>query len=218
MRRLSLPLFVAAAAVELAGVAADQRVLQWIAKPLLAPILIWYLVSRGRRDAVTAALAFATAGDVVLLVPGRLPFLAGMACFLGTQVCLLAAFLRRAHPGAVAVVGYAVLWAGLNALLWGHLGALRGPILGYSMALAAMACTATGVSARAGLGGALFFVSDLLIGAGAAGLDFAGRDVFVMATYAAALALIATGWAHRAAERAGASVVPGPPQDQPRRR
>ncbi|MGI5236881.1 lysoplasmalogenase family protein [Dactylosporangium sp. CA-139066] len=193
MRRAALALFGVAAVAELAAVAAGVTPLQWAAKPLLAPLLIWYLA--GRRDLVTAGLVFATAGDVVLLIPGRLPFLAGMACFLGTQVCLLIAFVRAGRPRVAAVAGYAVLWAGLNALLWGHLGALRGPILGYSMALAAMACAATGVSARVGLGGALFLGSDLLIGAGAAGMDFPGRDVVVMATYAAALALIATGWA-----------------------
>ncbi|GAA2326756.1 hypothetical protein GCM10010170_001820 [Dactylosporangium salmoneum] len=214
-------LFAVAALVELGGVAAGGHVLQWIAKPLLAPLLIWYLVQHGRRDAVTVGLAFATAGDVVLLVPGKLWFLAGMACFLGTQVSLIVAFLGKARPRTAAVIGYAVLWAGLNALLWGHLGPLRAPILGYSLALAAMACAATGVSARVGLGGALFLGSDLLIGVGAAGLDFPGRDVVVMATYAAALLLIATGWA-RAGRRApareataqgaadGASVVPVP--------
>jgi uncharacterized membrane protein YhhN len=151
MRRAALVLFGVAAAAELAAVAADLTVLQWIAKPLLAPLLIWFLA--GRRDLVTAGLACATAGDVALLVPGRLPFLIGMACFLGTQVGLLVAFLGAGRPKGAAVAGYVLLWAGLNALLWGHLGALRGPILGYSMALAAMACAATGVSARIGLGG-----------------------------------------------------------------
>jgi uncharacterized membrane protein YhhN len=200
MRRpvFALVAFVVAAVVELVAVAADVSVLQWIAKPLLAPLLIWYLMSRGHRDGTAIALGFATAGDIILLFPGRLAFLVGMACFLGTQVSLLATFLRRGRPRAVAVLAYAVLWAGLNALLWPDLGALRAPILGYSLALAAMACAATGVSARIGLGGALFLVSDLLIGAGAAGLDLPGRDVVVMATYAAALALIATGWASRA--------------------
>lgn len=198
MRRLPLWLFAGAAALELAGIAADLRVLQWIAKPLLAPILIWYLMQHRRPGAVMAALAFATAGDVVLLVPGSVPFLIGMGCFLGTQACLASAFLRRARPPLAAVAGYALLWAGLNALLWSHLGVLRGPILGYSLALAAMAAAAAGVSARVGVGGALFLASDLLIGVGAAGMGFAGRDLAVMATYAAALALIATGWARTA--------------------
>jgi uncharacterized membrane protein YhhN len=193
--------------VELIGVATDERVLQWTAKPLIAPLLIWYLLSSHRRDAVVTALAFATVGDIVLLVPGRTPFLLGMAAFLGTQIALLAGFLRRARPAVLAIAGYAVLWAGLNAALWDRLGALRGPILGYSLALAAMACAATGVSARTGLGGGLFLVSDLLIGAGAAGLDFPGRDLVVMATYAAALFLISSD-AARAAPAARPAPLP----------
>ncbi|MEU7866265.1 lysoplasmalogenase [Dactylosporangium sp. NPDC049140] len=184
---MKLKLFWLAVAVELTGVATDVHVLQWIAKPLMAPILIWYLKKGGP---VTIALVFATIGDIVLLIPGA--FLFGMAAFLGTQVALLVAFLRDHRPRALAVAGYAVLWAGANAALWGELGALRGPILGYSLALVSMACAATGVSVRAGAGGALFLVSDLLIGVGAAGLHFPGRDLVVMATYAAALYLIAT--------------------------
>ncbi|WP_433609765.1 lysoplasmalogenase [Dactylosporangium sp. CA-139114] len=186
---MQLRLFWAAVAVELLGVATDQHVLQWIAKPLIAPLLLWYLHQRGP---IATALVFATIGDIVLLIPGKVPFLLGMAAFLGTQTALLAGFLRRGRPRALAVAGYAVVWAGANAALWGQLGALRGPILGYSLALAAMACAATGVNARTGLGGALFLVSDLLIGVGAAGRDFPGRDLVVMATYASALYLIVT--------------------------
>ena len=44
------------------------------------------------------------------------------------------------------------------------LGPLRLPVLGYSLALCLMAAAATGVSARVAVGGALFLVSDLLIG------------------------------------------------------
>jgi uncharacterized membrane protein YhhN len=121
-------------------------------------------------------------------------FLVGMGCFLGTQVSFLVAFLGRGRPGAVVVVLYGLLWGVLNALLWGQLGSLRVPILVYSLALTAMAACATRVSPRVAAGAALFLLSDLLIGVGAAGLGFAGRDLVVMATYAAALLLIATGW------------------------
>jgi uncharacterized membrane protein YhhN len=197
-------LFWLAVAVELVGVATDAHILQWIAKPLLAPLLIWYLTKPGP---VTIALVFATIGDIVLLIPGQL--IPGMVAFLGTQIALLVAFLRHDRPRALAVVACAVLWVGVNAALWGQLGALRGPILGYSLALVAMACAATGVSVRIGIGGAVFLVSDLLIGVGAAGLDFPGRDLVVMSTYAAALFLIATGaqraWAGTETRRSSVS-------------
>ncbi|GAA3450867.1 lysoplasmalogenase [Dactylosporangium matsuzakiense] len=184
-------------AVELIGVATDVRVLQWIAKPLIAPVLIWCVASlrQGERrpNLMIAALAFATVGDIVLLVPGTLPFVLGMAAFLGTQVMLTIAFVGRRRPKSWTVVGYGVLWVVVNTSLWNQLGGLRVPILVYSIALTAMACAATAISARTGVGGALFLLSDLLIGVGAAGMDFPGRDLVVMSTYAAALYLIATG-------------------------
>ena len=56
---------------------------------------------------------------------------------------------------------------------------------------ATLACA---VSAVVGAGGVLFLVSDLMIGADAAGIDLPARGFLVMATYIAAQLLIATGW------------------------
>ncbi|MCZ7437335.1 lysoplasmalogenase [Micromonospora sp. WMMC241] len=195
MRRFWLTLFGVVAAVELAGVALDSTALQWLAKPLLAPVLLAYLVTHRRRvDAVAAGLVAATAGDVALLVPGRAAFLVGMGFFLVAQLCFLAGFLRHGRPPASAWVGYLLAWAAGNAALWGALGPLRLPVLGYSLALCLMAAAATGVSARVAAGGALFLASDLLIGVGAAGTELPGAGLLVMGTYCAALLLITTGW------------------------
>ncbi|NEA50749.1 lysoplasmalogenase family protein, partial [Streptomyces sp. SID10815] len=84
-----------------------------------------------------------------------------------------------------------------------------GPVLGvavagYALALIGMALTARVLGARAAWGGLVFVVSDLLVGLGAAGTGFAGRDVLVMVTYALALALLVT-----AVEATG---VPGDPR------
>ncbi|MET7424658.1 lysoplasmalogenase family protein [Dactylosporangium sp. NPDC005555] len=190
--KLPLVLFGCAAVAELTGVAMSWEPLQWVAKPLLAPLLLWYLM---RFSLIGWGLVFAFAGDVALLVPGTVPFLLGMACFLGTQICFLLAFLRRAPLHRLAAAGYGVLWAVLNVLLWPSLGALRVPILVYSLALSAMAAAAFAVSRTVAAGGLLFLLSDLLIGLGAADLDFAGRDLIVMTTYMAALFLITTGFA-----------------------
>ncbi|MFR9776560.1 lysoplasmalogenase [Micromonospora sp. MS34] len=210
MRRPWLALFGAVAAVELVGVALGSTAVQWAAKPLLAPLLLAYLWSVRRRvDGVAVGLVFATAGDVALLVPGRTAFLVGMGCFLGTQVGFATAFLRRGRPAPPAVAGYLVTWAAANALLWGALGPLRLPVLGYSLALSLMAAAATGVSARTAAGGALFLVSDLLIGVGAARGDLPGQGLLVMTTYVAALLLITTGWA-AAPAGAGAARHPAP--------
>ncbi|MFU8873966.1 lysoplasmalogenase family protein [Micromonospora sp. SL4-19] len=184
------------ALVELVGVALDSAAVQWAAKPLLAPLLLAYLWDRRRRvDPVAVGLVAATAGDVALLVPGQAAFLAGMGCFLVTQLAFLTAFVRHRRPPTPAVLAYVALWAVANALLWGALGPLRLPVLGYSLALSLMAAAATGVSRRVAVGGALFLGSDLLIGLGAAGVQAPGHGLLVMATYIAALLLITTGWA-----------------------
>ena len=188
-------LFAICALVELTGVALSWHPLQWIAKPLLAPLLLWYLLRTTGMSLIGWGLIFAFAGDVALLVPGTAPFLLGMACFLGTQICFLLAFLRRAPLHGFAAAGYAVLWAALNILLWPALGTQRLPILVYSLALSAMAAAAFAVSRTVATGAALFLLSDLLIGLGAADLDFPGRDLIVMTTYIAALLLITTGTA-----------------------
>jgi uncharacterized membrane protein YhhN len=104
-----LPLFAAVAAVEVVAVAADWTAVQWVAKPLLGPLLIAYMIKHGRRDVVTLALVFATAGDIALLVPGQAAFLTGMGFFLGAQICFVTAFRplrkrcarwRRQLPGS----------------------------------------------------------------------------------------------------------------------
>ncbi|KUL29292.1 lysoplasmalogenase [Actinoplanes awajinensis] len=189
---MKLKLFAAVAIIEVAAVALDWTALQWLTKPLLAPLLLLHIYKKADKS-LAAALVFATLGDIALLIPGTPAFLAGMGFFLGTQLCLLTAFLKRARPPLAAVLGYAVLWAGVNALLWSRLGDLWVPVLVYSLALTAMAAAATGVSRRTAAGGALFLLSDLMIGAGAAGIELPAAGVLVMTTYAAALALIVTG-------------------------
>ncbi|MFC8846852.1 MULTISPECIES: lysoplasmalogenase family protein [unclassified Micromonospora] len=224
MRRLAP--FGLVVAVELVGVALDDIVLQWLAKPLLAPLLLLWLLCPGHRrpagrqpvdgrqrpdgrrrfDAVALGLVFATAGDVALLLPGEPAFLIGMGFFLGTQVSLIVAFTRHRRPPVAAVAGYLALWALANAALWGSLGPLRLPVLGYSLALCLMAAAAAGVSARAAVGGALFLGSDLLIGVDAAGTALPGHGLLVMGTYIAALLLLTTAWA-----AAGTPDAPGRP-------
>ncbi|WP_229401807.1 lysoplasmalogenase [Micromonospora okii] len=225
-----LALFGVAAAVELVGVALDEHVLQWLAKPLLAPLLLLWLLRAGRRgdgpapgssgdrpssgprgdgpggrhvggmagrrfDAFALGLVFATGGDVALLLPGEAAFLVGMGSFLGAQVSFIVAFARHRRPRVAAVVAYLVAWAAANVVLWGPLGDLRLPVLGYSLALCLMAAAAVGVSARAAVGGALFLVSDLLIGVDAAGVTLPGHGLLVMGTYIPALLLLTTAWA-----------------------
>ncbi|GMA25755.1 hypothetical protein GCM10025864_35140 [Luteimicrobium album] len=82
-----------------------------------------------------------------------------------------------------------------------HAGSMLVPVLVYGAMLTVMAVLSTGLGRLAGLGGAVFFVSDGLIALG----HFAGHpagtagSVAVMATYGVGQALLAAGVLHRAA-------------------
>jgi uncharacterized membrane protein YhhN len=73
----------------------------------------------------------------------------------------------------------------------------------YGLALFAMASLAACRDGLLGLGGLVFAVSDVLLGLGAAGLGFAGRDVVVMVTYAVAQAVIVLRYAALTGGRRG---------------
>jgi len=75
------------------------------------------------------------------------------------------------------------------------------PVLGYSLLLTAMAATAAGTGRLAGIGGALFLVSDGTLALGMADVDFPGRGAVVMPTYLAAQLLIALALLPAAPER-----------------
>jgi uncharacterized membrane protein YhhN len=167
---------------------------------LMATLLGWVLVALGPRAPrwLVAGLAFAVLGDVLLDVRFEL----GMVGFLLMQICYIVGFLRLgAWQGLRARwpigVGYLIVGLGANIALGPHLGSLAIPVLVYSTAILSMAALASGVGSRVGLGGALFVISDALIGVDKAGAGFPGRGMVVMVTYLAAQYLIATGWARR---------------------
>lgn len=192
--------FALLAALNVVSVAAGWSPLQWATKPLLAPVLalhLWRMTGR-RHAPVLAGLGFAAAGDVALLVSGTTAFLTGIGFFLGAQICWTVAFLRA---GAVEhlrerrtlCAAYLCVWAiGVAAIAPQLDPAMAVAIAGYSLPLVGMALAAHAKGRQAAWGGAVFVFSDLLIGIGAAGTEFAGRPVLVMSTYALALALITT--------------------------
>jgi uncharacterized membrane protein YhhN len=89
---------------------------------------------------------------------------------------------------------FATAWLGLNAYLWPYTGRDRYPVIAYSTALAAMAVIAldTGRPATAA-GGALFMTTDTLLALEKfAGVSLPRHEGWVMATYIAAQALLAS--------------------------
>ncbi|MEU6664158.1 lysoplasmalogenase [Streptomyces sp. NPDC046821] len=196
--RLLLAAFALVTAVDLVALLAGTGTPHLVAKPLLMPLLAAYVVVRGGPRLLTAALLFGWGGDVLLLLHADIAFLAGMGSFAAGHVCYLVLFKRAGTPrarGVLLAAAYAVALVTTVTLLWPDLPAdMRGPVAGYSLLLTAMAYGSSRLGRTAGLGGALFLLSDTLIATGVAHWPQLPRpDFWVMLTYIAAQYLLARG-------------------------
>ncbi|MFJ7266148.1 lysoplasmalogenase [Streptomyces sp. NPDC099050] len=198
--RVLLAAFAVATALDLGSLLAGWHTGHLIAKPLLMPLLVAYVVTRRAPRLLVAALLFGWGGDLALLFDADIAFLIGMGSFAAGHVCYLMLFRGRSlfgrrRTGPLLGAAYAAALLSTVTLLWGDLPAeLRIPVAGYSLLLTAMAYRSSALGARAGLGGALFLISDTLIATGVAEWPQLPRpDFWVMATYVAAQYLLATG-------------------------
>ena len=205
--------FVAASVVHLATQLADSSgLLADVSKALLTPSLALALMSavpapRSRFVAGTlVALGFSFLGDVVpSFLTGDPSFLVIVGFFLLAQVTYIGTFwpLRResvAERCPPALLAYAAVFVALVAACRAGAGSLFVPVLVYGAALTTMAVLATGVSRLAGVGGAVFMLSDSLIALGQfTDLDLPLQGFWVMLTYLVGQAFIAAGVAARSA-------------------
>ncbi|MCX5225390.1 lysoplasmalogenase [Streptomyces sp. NBC_00233] len=189
-----LTAFGLATAVDLISLLAGAELGHQIAKPLLMPLLAAYAVTRGAPKSLTAALLLGWGGDVFLLSDADWAFLGGMGSFAAGHVCYLVLFGRRRTSPALGAL-YAAALVGTVLLLWPDLPAeLRIPVAGYSLLLTAMAYRSSALGLLAGLGGALFLLSDTLIATGVAEWpQLPAPDFWVMLTYIAAQYLLTAG-------------------------
>ena len=187
---------LAAADAFLAVAARDGE--RWLTKPLLMPVLM-----PGRTKAAQRALALSWAGDVALLGSGDAAFQAGLVSFLASHLAWISALRNqpgggrlRAHP-VLAIPPLAAAGV-VSARLWPRTGRDRIPVVLYTIALLAMTLTAMDQdSPAAASGGLLFLASDALLALRKFGVvDRRSVDGLVMATYAAAQALLASSTEH----------------------
>jgi uncharacterized membrane protein YhhN len=190
-----------------------------LTKPALLPAIALAARAHGRRPSgpLAVALAASWVGDVALLSRSDPALLGGMAGFAVAHLGYLIE-IRRRFPGptpqpagtAVTAASGGVL-AAAGTLLWRRLDTgderqLRLPVLGYAALVTGMGAAAVRAALRTSdpagrmlaAGGTLFVVSDSLV----ATTLFAGRrrwaaEAAVMATYAAAQALLAAALTNR---------------------
>jgi uncharacterized membrane protein YhhN len=198
--RKILAAFAVVAVAHLVSLAFDLTWLEWPTKALLMPTLAAWVWSWRGPGLLLAGLLLSACGDVALeaAAGGGTLFIVGMAFFASAHVCYVTLFVKR---GAIAAlkrrwpvpVAYALIWLVLIVVLWPGLGALQLPVAAYSLLLTATAVTSAGIGLRAGLGGALFLLSDALIAMRLAELPvLPWNDLWVMATYIAAQYLLAS--------------------------
>ncbi|WP_415954110.1 lysoplasmalogenase [Streptomyces sp. KLOTTS4A1] len=199
MKRTLLWAFAAAVTGDLVSLLAGWDLGHLLFKPLLMPLLLAYAALRKAPRLLLAALFFGWVGDVCLMFDAEAAFLAGMGGFAAGHVCYLVLFARRGTPHAYVVplaATYALVLTLTLVLMWGDLpGDLRIPVAAYSLLLTAMALRAAArFGLVAGIGGALFLLSDTLIATGVAEWPQLPRpDFWIMLTYAAAQALLVKG-------------------------
>lgn len=198
-----LTLYIAAALVnifsEASGFTGAAFVTVFLAMPLLAGVLLAGRIDHDRLTALVAvALAFSWLGDWLgdLLEPHVLFKI--IFFFIG-HVFYIMAFLRYRRSSLLhrpaALVGYLVVIAALLAWVAPPAGLLAPLIVVYGALLATMAVLATGLNWLAGLGSAIFVVSDLSIAVTTFALP--GRieqaELLIMSTYLVAQLMIVLG-------------------------
>lgn len=170
-----------------------------ITKCLLAPLLIGWVVQLGGPRLLIAALAFCFLGDLFLEIEDL--FTVGMAAFAAAHVCFIVFFVQRGAVQALRTkpwiaVMYAVAAVALIIWLWNDLPSDIRPLVPiYAALLSTTAATALAVDLRAGIGGALFLISDGIIAASEAdrlASDSAATGLAIMTLYIAAIFMLTT--------------------------
>jgi uncharacterized membrane protein YhhN len=203
------------ALLDIAGIAANQQMLQFIAKPLLIPALLLLLLFTksavpGKKLLLTG-LFFSWLGDVFLLFETKnaLFFIFGLASFLTTHIFYIVYFLRirsdktslpKKQPVLIALVlayGITLVWQ-----LYPHLGNLKLPVMIYATVICSMLLCSLHVFLKVNkkaasfylMGAVAFVISDSLLAINKFYQPFAYAGIFIMFTYCAAQFFIVTGY------------------------
>lgn len=209
-----LALGLVAAALYFYGLFGDHYTLRLVTKPIPVLCLVAWLAPFPDADhrRIALALVFGAFGD--LLLEFQPPFFVpGLVAFLGAQVVYVVAFTARdRRPQWLRAVPAALF--GLGAFLWlaPQVGALRGPVAAYTVAISLMlwrAWAGVGGAAHpprlatfAALGASCFAVSDLLVAYNRFFAPVLALKVLLMLLYWAAQWLIAASVRRHEGDRA----------------
>jgi uncharacterized membrane protein YhhN len=174
-----------------------------VTKCLLAPLLAGWVVEQKGPRLLVVALAFCFLGDLFLELDDL--FIVGMAAFAIAHLAFITLFVQRGALDRVrskplVLVAYGAVAVAMVAWCWGGLEpGLRPPIPVYAALLVGPAATLA-TDLRAGVGAALFLVSDGLIALSEAGRidpDATATGIAIMTLYIVAIFLLTTGIVRR---------------------
>lgn len=206
-------LYFLAGILEITGEWLHCSTLIYIAKPLLMVFLGLYALQQKAGILLLAGLLFALSGDVFLMFPEEIYFLAGLGSFLLMQGCYIFIFrnLKRKFKTNSATYSlyiwvftcYYLVFSFLLSfqLIYNKHYEMILPILVYGFVLTLTGITATKLyysfPARSSLqimvGACLFILSDTLIGLHNFMIYIPYSGVFIMFTYISAQFLIVAG-------------------------
>ncbi|MBL0084917.1 MAG: lysoplasmalogenase [Saprospiraceae bacterium] len=176
--------------------------LRLLTKPLIvSSLLVYYVMNAGdhQQAVLLTALIFALLGDIFLMFDAPLFFQLGLGAFLVMELCYTSYFSQQKEEMNAlkwGLVGGVVLVALLfNVFYHQSFGALKWPVLFYTLAISAMVVTAIRQNSSSLLfyGALLFMVSDLSLAYHKFVAAIPMSGVLVMLTYAFAQWLIVKG-------------------------
>ena len=202
--------------LDIKGIVTHFPLLQYIAKPLLLPLLMLLLVFSTPPNAagkiiMLTALLFSWWGDIFLMIESANPlfFILGLACFLTTHILYIIYFLKirsaaisllKKQPLLVLlVVGYGIA---MVFILFPHLGSLKIPVIVYALTICTMLLSSLHIFYKTNkpanyffaAGAAIFVLSDSLLAFNKFYSPFAFAGVGVMLTYCTAQYCMVTGY------------------------
>jgi uncharacterized membrane protein YhhN len=207
-------LFIALLLTDLVAVYLGNKLLQWICKPVLIPVLIGYFlfstqtISSPLKKWVVLALLFSWAGDILLMVTinPSLFFILGLSAFLIAHLFYILFYhsirLREQIPGKVVlllpvVIYYFAMMSWLNP----YLGGMKLPVRIYAVVISFMFMLSMHmlcIKNRAAalwmiIGAALFLLSDSILAINKFYMNFEYSGIATMITYGLAQLFITTG-------------------------
>lgn len=173
---LLLALALAAAAGDWVAVQQENKVLEYVCKPLTMVLLVCAALAldpdvSAVRAWFVVALVLSLAGDVLLMLPAD-RFVFGLAAFLLGHIAYIVGMQVDGVDGPRFLVGVVLVMtllavigtAILRSVRAGPEPKLAGPVVAYMFVISAMVSSAIGVGHPAGIIGAgLFYASDALI-------------------------------------------------------